>query len=206
LLMAACRPRIVVETGVWRGRTTHFLSEFLTLNCMEGHVYAFDLPEILAELRQGDPWFNSALNISLMPGSLPDSLFSWLASHDQPIDFALVDAYHSFHAVRKELSAIAPRLSEHGYIICHDYGRPGSKYEGVMYAVNEVAKRFELSVLPFWSQEGSSSEDFCQAAILHRRVKCSASHKLFHWRKYFAQEYPGLASFWGRVRHAILRD
>jgi hypothetical protein len=206
LLMAVCQPKIIVETGVWRGRTTRFLSEFLTLNSMEGHVYGFDLPEILSELRGGDPWFQMMSNITLIPGSLPGSLLSWLASHDRTIDFALVDAYHSYYAVLKELSAIASRLSDHGYILCHDYGKPHSKYEGVMCAVNDVAEHFDLSVLPFWSRGDSAPECFCQAAILHRRAYCSTPRKLFHWRKYFAQEYPMLATFWGQIRHFILRD
>jgi hypothetical protein len=206
LLMAVCHPKIVVETGVWCGRTTRFMSEFLSLNQIEGQVYAFDLPEILDELKRGDSWFDSAQNVTLVPGSLPGSLVSWLHTHDQPVDFALVDAHHSFHAVMKELDAISPRLSEHGYILCHDYGNPGSKYEGVMCAVNESAKKYNLAILPLRSAPNSSSERFCQAAILHKQVKCPMPRRLFHWRKYLAQEAPALASVWGRVRHLIFGD
>jgi hypothetical protein len=206
LLMAACQPKVIIETGVWRGRTTRFMAEFLSINQIKGQVYAFDLPEILDELKRGDIWFSSAQNVTLMPGALPDSLMLWLRTHNQSIDFALVDAYHSFYAVMKELNAIAPHLSEHGYIFCHDYGRPGSKYEGVMCAVNEAAKKFGLAVLPLWSMEEDGSERSCQAAILHRKVKCSTSRKLFHWRKYFAQELLGLASLWGRIRHRLIGD
>jgi hypothetical protein len=144
--------------------------------------------------------------VNLIPGSLPDSLSSWLASHDQCIDFALVDAHHSYYAVLKELSVIAPRLSDHGYIFCHDYGKSHSKYEGVMCAVNEAARQFDLAVLPLWSKENTVPELFCQAAILHRSVKCSTSRKLYHWRKYFANEYPALAALWGRVRHSIFGE
>jgi len=206
LLMAACQPKVIVETGVWHGCTTRFMAEFLSLNQIKGQVYAFDLPEILDELKRGDSWFDSAQNVTLMPGSLPSSLVSWLRTHNQSVDFALVDAYHSFHAVMKELDAISPRLSERGYIFCHDYGRPGSKYEGVTYAVNESAKKYGLAVLPLWSREDDISERFCQAAILHREVKCSTPRKIFHWRKYFAQEYPALASIWGRIRHMVFGD
>jgi hypothetical protein len=205
LLMAACQPKVIVETGVWRGSTTRFMAEFLSLNQIQGIVYAFDLSKIIDELKC-DGWFALSQNVNLIPGSLPDSLKLWLDTHNQLIDFALVDAYHSFHAVMQELEAIAPRLSDQGYIFCHDYGRPSSKYEGVMCAVNQVARKYGLAVLPFWSKEEGGSERFCQAAILRREVKCSKSRKLFHWRKYFAQELPGLASLWGRVRHRVLGD
>lgn len=206
LLMMTCQPEVIVETGVWRGRTTRFMAEFLSLNNINGHIYAFDLPEVLEELNQGDTWFQSAPNVTLMPGLLPVSLNQWLDGHDKPIDFALVDAYHSFHAVAKELGAIAPRLSPRGYIFCHDYGGLGSKYEGVMCAVNEAANKFNLSILPLWSAEDAGAHTFCQAAILHRTVSCPASRKLFHRRKYFAQEYPALAFAWGRLRHWIFGD
>ncbi len=206
LIMAVCQPKVIVETGVWRGRTTRFMAEFLTLNHMDGHIYGFDLPEVLNELKSGDSWFGIAENVTLMQGTLPNSLVSWLESHDQLIDFALVDAYHSYYAVRKELSVIAPRLSQHGYIFCHDYGRLQSKYEGVMCAVNDVARLFSLSVLPLWSKDDSDSEHFCQAAILHREVRCTTPRKIFHLRKYIAQEYPALASIWGRFRHYVHGD
>ena len=206
ILLMATQPRVIIETGVWRGRTTHFIAEFLSLNHINATVYGFDLPEILDELKVGDPWFESAENIVFVPGSLPFSLNKWLAANQQTIDFALVDAYHSFHAVRKELCAIAPRLSERGYIFCHDYGRPGSKYEGVMCAVNEVAEQFDLAVLPFWSKDDNSQELSCQAAILRKRVTCPTPRKLFHWRKYFAQEYPRLSFIWGSIRKRILGD
>src|SRR5688572_26307931 len=206
ILLAASQPGLIVETGVWRGRTTRFMAEFLLLNKMDGKVHGFDLPEVLDELQTRDPWFGSTDNVKLMPGSLPGSLTDWLATHQQPVDFALVDAYHSYHAVYKELSALAPRLSEHGYIFCHDYGRPGSKYEGVMCAVNEVAEKHRMAVLPLWSGEADDTDRFCQAAILHRQVNCSMPRKLFHWRKYFAQEYPQVASLWGWVRTHTLGD
>jgi hypothetical protein len=203
LLLMACQPKVIVETGVWRGRTTRFMAEFLSLNGIHGIVNAFDLPEILDELKSGDPWFTSAKNVTLRPGSLPHSLNNWLASNDQPIDFALVDATHDFNAVYAELNLIAARLNPRGYIVCHDYGGPGSKYEGVMCAVNEVAWKYRMVVLPLWSSENAETAHFCQAAILHKEVTCPPPRRWFYWRRYHAKKYPRIAALWGRIRSVL---
>jgi hypothetical protein len=169
-------------------------------------IYAFDLPEILDELKKGDPWFSSSTNVTLVPGSLPVTLSNWLTAHNQLIDFALVDATHDFNSVYSELSLVASRLSSYGYIVCHDYGRPASKYEGVMCAVNEAAHQNQLSVLPFWSAEDAEGGRFCQAAILRRQVKLSKRRRLFYWRRYYAKQYPLLAKLWGRIRYLVHGD
>ena len=203
ILIAGVRPRILVETGVWRGRTTRFLSDFLTLNQIPGMVYGFDRPEIVRELLVGDPFFTSATNIEFVTGDLPASLVNWLSRTNEQVDFALIDAHHSYYAVYRELSLLGPRMNPGGYIFCHDYGESGSKYEGVMCAVNDFSAKFGFSVLPLRSLNGVQIHQSCQSAILHRPVNCSRQRQLFHWRKYFAQNNPRIASVWGRARTAV---
>jgi hypothetical protein len=203
ILMTGIRPNVVVETGVWRGRTTRFIADFMTLNEIPGVVYGFDRPEIIGELLSGDPFFGSASNIKFIKGSLPDSLSVWLSGRKSQIDMALVDAHHSYYAVYKELSLLGPWMNPAGYIFCHDYGESGSKYEGVMCAVNDFSAKYGFSVLPLRSSNDSQGYKSCQAAILHRPVVCSRSRRLFHWRKYLAQNNPKIAEMWGSARTSI---
>jgi len=201
ILISATQPRVIVETGVWQGATTRFLSEFLRINGIAGTVYGFDLPEVIDSLLADDEFFQSASNVKLMKGSLPRSLSDWLSTEKESIDLALIDANHSFHAVYSELSLIGPHLSAGGYIFCHDYGNPGTAFERVMCAVNEFARRYGFVVLPFHSRFDSSADVKCEAAILHRRVRCSMSKRLYGWRKYYAESFPRVAHIWGSLRN-----
>jgi predicted O-methyltransferase YrrM len=203
VLMSAIQPKVIVETGVWRGGTTRFLSEYLSLNGIPGTIYGFDLSEIIDELLASDPFFESASNVSLMKGTLPHSLSDWLVRKDVTVDLALIDANHSFYAVYSELSVIAPRLSSGGYIFCHDYGNPGTTFDRVMCAVNEFARLHRFTVLPFHSQSDSISDLKCEAAILHRPVQCPLNQRLLSWRKYFAESYPRVAHVWASTREKI---
>jgi hypothetical protein len=203
ILISAIRPKVIVETGVWQGATTKFLSEFLDLNKIPGLVYGFDLPEIIDELIMNDPFFAAASNVRFVKGTLPHSLSAWLTSEHPNVDLALIDANHSFYSVYSELSLIAPRLANDGYIFCHDYGKPGTAFDRVMCAVNEFARLNGFSVLPFHSQADSRPDLKCEAAILHRPVKAPFSKRIFCWRKYFAESYPRVSHAWGSLRDKV---
>jgi hypothetical protein len=203
ILISAIRPKVIVETGVWRGATTRFLSEFLQLNSLPGFVYGFDLPEIIDELIANDQFFASADNVRFVKGTLPHSLAAWLTSEHRNIDLALIDANHSFYSVYSELSLIAPRLAADGYIFCHDYGKPGTTFDRVMCAVNEFSRLNGFSVIPFYGQDDSRPDLKCEAAILHRPVKASFGRRVFCWRKYFAESYPRVSRAWGSLRDKV---
>jgi len=83
LLMVAIAPRVIVERGVWRGRTTRFLSEFATLNRIPATIYGFALPEIIGELHAGDPFFATAPNVQLVAGA-PRQPQSLAGAHPAP--------------------------------------------------------------------------------------------------------------------------
>jgi predicted O-methyltransferase YrrM len=200
VLISATQPKVIVETGVWRGATTRFLSEFLRVNRIAGRVYGFDLPEIINELVSSDTFFRSASNVTLIRGMLPQSLSDWMETEKKNVDLALIDANHSFYAVYSELSVIAPRLSPNGYIFCHDYGNPGTTFGRVMCAVNEFAKRHDFVVLPFHSQSDSMANLKCEAAVLRRPVRCPLNKRLYGWRKYYAEAYPRVGRIWGSLR------
>lgn len=200
ILIAATRPKIIVETGVWQGLTTRFVAEFLEGNRITGTIYGFDLPEVIAPLNESDHFLKEFSNVRLIAGTLPHSLADWLSEKKESIDFAIVDANHSFYSVYSELKLIGAHLSPNGYIFCHDYGRQGTSFERVMCAVNEYAKFHQFQVVPLWSNSDLPEETKCEAAILHRVVSASTRMRLLGWRKYFAESNPRISSKWAAFR------
>jgi hypothetical protein len=200
-VILSTRPKTIVETGVWKGKTTKFISELLYLNNIDSKIYGFDFPNVVEDLLDSDSFFKKQKNIEFIKGTLPISMNNWFEKNpDKKIDFAIVDATHSFQAVREELLCILPRISDGGYVFCHDYGELGSKYESVMYAVNEISKSLGFNVLPLHSKDPISPEYSSQAALLRRPTKYSFFRKIFHFRKYYALKYSTLASIWGTIR------
>ncbi|GAB4515720.1 MAG: hypothetical protein OHK0046_19580 [Anaerolineae bacterium] len=141
--LSMARPTVVVELGIFKARTTAYICQYLEANQINAHVYGFDIPEQIDEVRQESAEmqrYEAEGRATLLPGYLPESLIAWLGSHNQMIDWALVDALHEFPNVTSELDLLWPRLSPNGVILCHDYDqRP--EHEGVRYAVDRFADR-----------------------------------------------------------------
>jgi hypothetical protein len=204
LLITTIQPKVIIETGVWRGRTTRFMYEFVALNNLSAVIYGFDLPEIIDELVSKDIFFTSKPEIQLIHGTLPSSLKAWLNESNHMIDLALIDASHNYGSVYQELSLLGARLSPNGYIFCHDYGDAYSKYEGVTCAINEFCRYYGFEVLPLRSMVPGPNDHFrCQAAILRRPVVCPANRRLYYWRKNLLNRYPLVGSLWARIRNLI---
>jgi len=53
---------------------------------------------------------------------------------DDFLDFAFIDASHSYEDVKADILAWLPKIKKSGYIMMHDYGL----FEGVTRAVNEI--------------------------------------------------------------------
>lgn len=202
LIIIALQPKVIVETGVWRGRTTRFLSELLTRNQITGTIYGFDFPDVIDELHGIDPFFETAANVEFVKGALPASMREWLAKYPQlMIDFALVDATHSYNAVHDELALIAPRLSRDGYIFCHDYDLDEKSHVGVTVAIEDFCRNFDFTVMPLLSRPPAPKADTSwQAALLRRKLKPTWNQRLTHWRDDARERYPALARFWGKLR------
>lgn len=201
ILLTAIRLKVVIETGVWRGRTTRFISEFLTLNGIPGTIYGFDFPEVIDELFEFDRFFSKVQNVKFIKGVLPGSLKEWINEKKIRVDFALIDAYHSYYAAYTELYNIESYLNTGGYIFCHDYDLDIKAHEGVLCAVNDFANRKGFTVLPFLSKTPSPKTDrSAQSAILRRKMNCPYDRRIIHWRQYTRQRYPKLAKLWRRVR------
>jgi len=202
LTVIALQPRIVVETGVWRGRTTHFLSELMRRNHIDGRIYGFDFPNVIDELYEINPFFKSVNNVEFVKGALPFSMKDWLAKNpDLMIDFALVDATHSYNAVYNELTLIAAHLREDGYIFCHDYDLDEKSHVGVAVSIDDFSRKFDFAIMPLHSRPPAPKTDISwQSALLRRKLNLKWSQRITHWRADARERYPTLMRFWRKLR------
>ncbi len=190
LLVTAIKPMTIIETGVWRGLTTRFISELLSMNAMDGRIVGFDFPEVIDELVADSPYFRDKANITFVKGILPESLEQWLAANRPTIDLAVIDADHNYFAAYTELIAIAPYMAEDGYIFCHDYGLDQSNHEGVLCAVNDFCRRFGFTMLPFQSRPSAPKTlRSCQSVILRKEMKTSFGRRISHLKKYVKRKF-----------------
>lgn len=121
--------RLILETGAFRGQTTRFLGEFVSLNRLAPcRVVSFDLPDVLGVMQREDPYFAEHPEIEFVAGALPETLAAFLAHCEQPIDLAIIDAEHSYRAVTEELELIHRWLRPGGYVFCHDYRESDPTY------------------------------------------------------------------------------
>jgi len=66
---------------------------------------------------------------------------------NESLDFAFVDADHSYFAVKADILAWLPKIKKLGCIMGHDYGI----FDGVKKAVDEIFKNIETDSDYFWS-------------------------------------------------------
>jgi len=148
-LILMSKPNIIIETGTFNGQTTKFLSKFLNINKMAGHIYSFDLPDVIENLMSRDSFFDTAENVHFIKGSLPDTLEEFLSKKNINIDFAVIDSEHTYKQVKLELNVIEKYLRDGAYVFCHDYLENDDKYNGVVKAVKEFSdsKNYEMIAL-----------------------------------------------------------
>jgi hypothetical protein len=181
------RPSVIFELGVYKAVTTEFICDFLELNDIPAQVVGFDIPEMITGVRTkaAIQRYEEIGRLQLISGYLPDTLNHWLKSHEQSVDLALVDAMHNYPSVTSELHAIWPRLSDYGVILCHDYFNV-AEHEGVMYAVDNFAKRkSDAHVLSLQSSpeassfeyQGSQEQMYCSVLVALRRRPYKFSYR-----------------------------
>ena len=176
------RPRIIVELGVYKARTTVFMCGVIEANALDCTVYGFDMPDMVAELRAENAdvqALEASGRLRLIPGMLPESLDAWLKQNNQPINLALVDAKHDFWSVNGELRRLWTRLAPDGFILCHDYS---PKYDGVRYGVDQFAARHGAMVLPLNSSPAATESGFASVlvALTKPRAQYSLNTRLRH--------------------------
>jgi len=143
------RPTTIVEIGTYRGTTTRLLLDNVR---PEARVYTIDLPldSKFSEVKeatdsrliqhrvvgvdfQGHP---QAGNVTQIWGDTFDEE-TW-ARIPKDVDFAFIDASHSYEAVRNDTEKLFRKLADGGVVLWHDYSE-GSSYErGVGKYIREL--------------------------------------------------------------------
>jgi Methyltransferase domain len=180
-LLIVAQPKLVIETGVYRGFTTKFVCEFLKNNGQSDcRIVAFDRPDVVQEL-QRDPYFAAEQKIELVGGALPASLKKHLQATEQMIDFAIVDADHSYRGVTGDLKALAPHIRPGGYIFAHDYRTGDPEYKELISAVDHFALTHGFSMLPL-NPTPFGTQNVWGSAILRKPDgdQLSLSNHLYH--------------------------
>jgi predicted O-methyltransferase YrrM len=169
-LLLLARPKSILELGVYQGLSTEFICEFLDLNKLPGTLFGFDLAEQIAPLRKESRKINrweSQGRLTLIPGTLPDSLKDWIRESRSLIDFALVDATHNYWSVSGELDLLWSALAPDGYIVCHDYA---PNYQGVREAIDHfISKHHDAMAAPLVSTDGSLANNYRSSLLVLRR-------------------------------------
>lgn len=131
-LVAARRPRKVLEIGSFRGLTTLNIA----MNAPDAEIHTLDLPP---DTNPASTAFNTNdVNIIASRGgyyyeSRPEAArisqhYGDTATFDYKeigggVDFCLIDAAHSYEYVRNDTAKTLPLMSDGGLMLWHDYGR-----------------------------------------------------------------------------------
>ncbi len=112
-------PKLVLELGIHKGSTTKYICETLIENGIDSMCYGFDYDTVINDLLINDRTIKTLVDsdkLQLIPGTLPESLETFLNANDKQIDFVLIDATGDYHNVYGELCRIWPYISKNGYI------------------------------------------------------------------------------------------
>ena len=145
---------ILVEIGVWQGRSAVFMAEKLCELNKPAKFYlvdSFDGGKILAQAAQGlaTPLLE-IVKSHLRSAGVADKITDIIASlsviaarrfEDRSIDFAFIDADHDYASVRADILAWWPKIKVGGLLAGHDYK---SYWVGVAQAVDELVVHHAL--------------------------------------------------------------
>lgn len=140
------RFRRYVEIGTYTGASCAFLAQKLLERTPDFELYAVDLwDRVNTETdytRQVDSTVWQQFNERLQRQSLTqvvriireESAKAASQFEDKSVDFAFIDANHSYEHVKADIEAWLPKMKIGGMLSGHDYGEPC----GVKQAVDEV--------------------------------------------------------------------
>jgi methyltransferase family protein len=126
-LVAALRPRVLVELGTYRGVSYCAFCQAVKELMLDTRCYAVDTwegdphkgfygPEILAELRRyHDPLYGAFS--SLIRGQFKDVAQCFESGS---VDLCHIDGYHQYEAVKDDYETWLPKMSERGIVVFHD--------------------------------------------------------------------------------------
>lgn len=133
-LVRAARPKVVIETGVYRGISTAFILAALEDN-RQGALFSIDMPSAEYidpdfEVTDSSPLFRK----ESVGFAVPDELRSrWrlilgdarkvlprLLGHQPEVDFFYHDSEHSYSHMTWEYEQVLPHITEHGFLTSDD--------------------------------------------------------------------------------------
>ena len=145
-LVSYLKPRIILEIGTFRGRTTMNMlknspsSKIITIDTIKENVFTsgMDKTHIKSNLK-----YKSLIDTNEICCICNDSLF---CSHDldcvlngESIDFAFIDGNHSYTNVSSDFEKIVmPRLSDNGVVVFDDYNNLFSSVGVTMYLLQKA--------------------------------------------------------------------
>ena len=132
MLVAARRPKKILEIGSFQGLTTLTLA----LNAPPATVHTLDLPPETSPTqtkfenadaaiigRRGHYFYAGRPEASRIRQHFGDSASFDYSSIGGEVDVALIDAAHSYDYVRNDTAKVLPLMARDGLILWHDYGR-----------------------------------------------------------------------------------
>lgn len=131
-LIFGMQPKNCLEIGTFRGGSSAIIcgamndTGFGQLTCID------PMPKIEPEL-----WSQLSNRCRLFEGPSPDILSEVAKQISDPFDFALIDANHTYDAVRRDIVGVLPYLTDQAYILFHD-----ANYPDVKRAIDESVSAF----------------------------------------------------------------
>jgi predicted O-methyltransferase YrrM len=126
------------ELGCHRGKSTAYLAveiansgKRIELHCVDIWLDMTQRDAFIANMAPLAEYYTQALHMSTMEAVrlFPDEFF----------DFVFVDAFHSYEAVRDDITHWLPKVRRGGVLAGHDYwARAPSTWPGVVQAVHET--------------------------------------------------------------------
>lgn len=129
-LIRAIKPKVCVETGTHKGKTSLYMAQALYDN-KQGHLWTAEPNELFAG--------EAVRYFSRYPELKEFITFQKIKGEDmkvKDIDFAFIDSFHEKEVVAGEIKALFPQLSKHAIVIFHDCGI--TKEERVNQAIKEA--------------------------------------------------------------------
>ncbi len=126
-LIRGLKPRTYLEVGVRWGGSARIVASAMEANG-SGKAVGLD-PDLSAFRPRARELFGRYATVR---GYSPDDIGKAVKELDGPVDFAFIDAVHTYSAVKEDLAGILPYLSDTACILFHD-----AYHQGVNQAVDE---------------------------------------------------------------------
>ncbi|SIO54319.1 Predicted O-methyltransferase YrrM [Rhodovulum sp. ES.010] len=127
-LIRGLQPKSYLEIGIRFGGAARIVASAMEAN---GFGKAVGLDPDLSEFRPGPKELYG--RYSTVRGYSPEDIGKAVALLDEPVDFAFIDAVHTYSAAKQDLAGVLPYLADSAHILFHDAFHQG---------VNQVVEEF----------------------------------------------------------------